>query len=287
MQTEDSNNIEYATPVLKEKTETALTKPPPNDPPWNSLTAFGVWLASVVFLLVLGNILLLPYLLKQNIDFTNQAAILEFAKNDPTAVLLQVVATIPAHLLTLLLAWLVVTRFKKFSFRQTLGWEKGGFAWWHYPLILIGIFAVSAIVSYFVPEQDNDMMRILRSSRAAVFAVAFLATFTAPLVEEVVYRGIMYSAFQRTFGVAPAVFIITFIFAAVHFYQYWGSPSTIFLIVFLSLILTLVRVRTNNLLPCIILHTAINGIQSLILILEPYLNFGNPTEQPAALFYNL
>ncbi len=285
VQIEDSNNTEYTAPILKEKTETALVSPTPNNPPWNSLTAVGVWLASVAFILVFRNILLLPYLLKQNIDFANQTAILEFAKNDPTAVLLQIVATIPAHLLTLLLAWLVVTRFKKFSFRQTLGWEKGGFAWWYYPLILIGIFAVSAIVSYFVPEQDNDMMRILRSSRAAVFAVTFLATFTAPLVEEVIYRGIMYSAFQRTFGVASAVFIVTLIFAAVHFYQYWGSPSTIFLIVFLSLFLTLVRARTKNLLPCIILHTLINGIQSLILILEPYINFDNITEQHAALFH--
>lgn len=285
MQTEDSNNIEYTAPVLKEKLEIAPVNPTPNNPPWNSWTALGVWLASVAFILILGNIFLLPYLFKQNIDFTNQAAVLEFAQNDPTAVLLQVVATIPAHLLTLLLAWLVVTRFKKFSFRQTLGWEKGGFAWWYYPLILVGIFAVSAIVSYFVPEQDNDMARILRSSRAAVFAVAFLATFTAPLVEEVVYRGIMYSAFQRAFGVAPAVFIVTLIFAAVHFYQYWGSPSTIFLIVFLSLILTLVRVRSKNLLPCIILHTAINGIQSVALILEPYLNFGSANESHAALFH--
>jgi len=258
--------------------------PTPDNPPWNSWAAFGVWLASVVFLIVLGNLFLLPYLLKQNLEFTNQQALIEFTKSDPTAVLLQLAATIPAHLLTLLLAWMVVTRFNKFSFRQTLGWGKGGFMWWHYPLILIGIFAVSAIVSYFVPEHDNDMMRMLRSSRAAVFIVAFLATFTAPLVEEVIYRGILYSAFQRTFGVAPAVFIVTLIFAAVHFYQYWGSPATIFLICFLSLILTLVRVRAKSLLPCIILHTAINGIQSVYLILEPYLGVDNAAQQQAALF---
>jgi len=265
----------------------AEENPTPDNPPWNSLVAFGVWLASAVFLIALGNLFLLPYLLKQNLDFANQEAIIEFSTSDPTAVLLQLAATIPAHLLTLVLAWMVVTRFNKFSFRQTLGWEKGGFRWWHYSLILVGIFAVSAIASYFITQQDNDMMRILRSSRAAVFLVAFLATFTAPLVEEVIYRGILYSAFQRTFGVAPAVFIVTLVFAVIHFYQYWGSPSTIFLICFLSLVLTLVRVRAKNLYPCIILHTAINGIQSVYLILEPYLDFNNAAEQHAALFNNL
>ncbi len=84
---------------------------------------------------------------------------------------------------------------------------KGGFAWWYYPLILIGIVIVSGTVTYFIPEQDNDLLRILRSSPAAVYTVAILATFTAPIVEEVIYRGILYSAFQRTFGVFPAHFL--------------------------------------------------------------------------------
>lgn len=284
MQTEDSDNIEHGVSNLIEKPETALIKPTPNDPPWNSWAAIGVWLASVAFLLILGNLLLIPYLLKQHIDLTNQEALIEFAKSDPTAILLQVVATIPAHVLTLVVAWLVVTRLRKFSFRQTLGWQSGGFAWWYYLAIIAVIFAVSAVVSYFVPEQDNEMARILRSSHAAVFAVAFLATFTAPLVEEVIYRGILYSAFQKSFGVAPAVFIVTLIFAAVHFYQYWGSPSTIILITFLSLILTLVRVRSKNLLPCIILHTAINGLQSLMLILQLYVN-ADDSHQQATIFH--
>jgi len=48
--------------------------------------------------------------------------------------------------------------------------------------------------------------------------------------------------------------------------------------------LTLVRVRAKSLLPCIILHTAINGIQSVYLILEPYLGVDNAAQQQAALF---
>jgi membrane protease YdiL (CAAX protease family) len=200
---------------------------------------------------------------------------------------LSVVGIIPAHLLTLVLAWLVVTKFKKYSFRQTLGWEKGGFVWWYYPLILIGIAAVSAVVLHFLPEQDNEMARILQSSNAAVYAVAFLATFTAPLVEEVIYRGILYSAFQRTFGVIAAVASVTLIFASVHFLQYWGSPGTIFVICFLSLVLTLVRVRTKNLLPCIILHTLINGIQSIVLVGQTFAGDSNAVQNQAAAIVHL
>ncbi|MGI8639631.1 MAG: CPBP family glutamic-type intramembrane protease, partial [Pyrinomonadaceae bacterium] len=81
------------------------------------------------------------------------------------------------------------------------------------------------------------------------------------------------------------VFLVTILFAAVHVYQYYPSYSTIFLIVLLSLILTLVRVRTKNLLPCVILHTIFNGIQSLLLILQPYLENIGAQEKAASFIH--
>src|SRR6478609_4855946 len=107
---------------------------------------------------------------------------------------------------------------------------------------------------------------MLASSRVVVFLVAFMATFTAPIVEEVVYRGILYSAFQRARGPVLATVAVTLLFASVHVPQYYPSYSTIGLLVLLGLILTLIRARTNNLLPCIVLHTIFNGLQSVLLI---------------------
>ncbi len=246
-------------------------KPTPDDPTWSSWAAFFVWFASVAFIVVIPGLFVFPYLAKQGIQFADKARLTEFLQNDPTTILISVAAIIPAHILTLVLAWAVVTRFNKYSFYETLGWKWGGFNWWNCLLILLGIFVVAGVTSYYFPEQDNDLLKILRSSRAAVYVVAFIATFTAPLVEEVVYRGVLYSALQKKFGVPIGVFFVTVLFAAVHVYQYYPSYSTIFLIVLLSLVLTLVRVRTKNLLPCIILHTIFNGIQSLLLILQPYI----------------
>ncbi len=245
--------------------------PTPNDPPWGVGAAIGAWIASVAFILIIPSLLLLPYLALQNPPIIGADQIVEFAKSDPTSIFLQILAIIPAHILTLALAWLVVTRARQFSFRQILGWEKGGFVWWHYCIILVGFLVVATIVTEFFPEQENDLIRILKSSRSAVYIVALVATFTAPLAEEVVYRGILYSAFQRTFGVPAAFVFVTFLFSVVHVPQYWPSYSTIFLLTLLSLTLTAIRVRTNNLLPCIILHTLFNGLQSVLLIFEPYL----------------
>jgi membrane protease YdiL (CAAX protease family) len=178
---------------------------------------------------------------------------------------------IPAHLFTILLAWLVVTNGRKYSFRKTLGWQRGGVVWWHYVLILKVFAVLAGIVTAIYPEQGNDLLRILHSSRSAVYIVALVATITAPLVEEVIYRGVLYSAFQRTLGVGVAFVVATFLFALVHVPQYYPSYSTIFLLGLLSVTLTLVRVISGNLLPCIILHTVFNGLQSILLILEPYL----------------
>lgn len=251
----------------------------PNNPHWGVWTAIGVWVASIMFIILLPNLVLVPYMLRQNLDLSNEALLREFADTDPTAVILRVAAIIPAHLLTLLIGWLVATRLNKLSFRKTLGWANN-LRWWHYLMILGGFYMTAAVVGYIFPEQDNELIRILQSSRTALYIIAFLATFSAPIVEEVIYRGILFSALQRSAGVIWAVLIVTLLFAGVHFFQYWGSPGTIFLICFLSLLLTLIRYRTKSLLPCIILHTLINGIQSLVLVLSPWLSGYAPEGTP-------
>ncbi len=258
--------------------------PTPDNPTWNWITAFGVWLASIVFL-VLPSILVVFYAIAKNVDIGNTENLREFLLNDPTAILIQIILVIPAHALTLTLAWVVITKFNKFSFREALGWKWGGFRFWHIAVILVVFFLLAAALTALIGEQDNELMRILRSSRSAVYIVAFLATFSAPIVEEVIYRGIIYSAFYKAFGVVTAVIAASTLFAGVHFLQYNGDITALIMICLLSLVLTLIRARTGNLLPCIVLHTVFNGIQSLLLILQPYINFGNTTEQHATLLH--
>jgi hypothetical protein len=61
-------------------------------------------------------------------------------------------------------------------------------------------------------------------------------------------------------------------FAGLHVLQYWPNAGAISAITFLSVVLTVVRARTGRLLPCFVIHLVYNGIQSLIIILEPYLS---------------
>ncbi len=260
----------------------------PNDPPWNGWVALGVWAASVLLILLLPNLFVLPYLMSQQVELTNAEAIKDFVLSDRTAVILQLLPVILAHVLTLVLAWIVVTRMKRYSFREMLGWDMNGFKVWHGVLIFIAFYGVAVGLTAVFGDVDNDFEKMIRSSRAAVFLVAFFATVTAPLVEEVVYRGLLYSAFQRRFGMVLGVIFVTLIFTAVHVPQYSQANvpdyATVITLLLLSLALTLVRVWTGNLLPCIVLHTIINGIQSALLIAEPYLPTGDMLPEPGAIF---
>jgi membrane protease YdiL (CAAX protease family) len=238
--------------------------------------AFFVWAASVAMIALVPAIFLMPYLASAGIPLSDVGQIADFAKNDQTAVLLQIIAILPAHLLTLFLAYIVVSQGRKFEFFKTLGWESGGVRWWHYCTILGAFFVIAGIVSLFVPEQDNELLRLLRSSRYAVYIVAFVATVSAPLIEEVIYRGVLYSAFQRAFGIPLAFLLVTLLFALVHVPQYYPSYSTILLLTLLSVTLTGLRVWSNNLWPCVVLHTIFNGLQSTLLIAEPWIGGGLP-----------
>lgn len=255
--------------------------PSPNNPPWNSLTAFGIWFLSIIFITVIPTVGIFVYAVSNGMKLNSPdfAAVIQ---KDATAILVNIALVIPAHILTMIVAWMVITRFNKYSFTEMIGWKWGGFNILYIIAIVIGFYVLAAILTSYFGEQEHELTKILKSSRNAVYFVAFMATFTAPLVEETIYRGILYSAFQRTFGIPLAVVAVTALFAGVHFYQYWDSPVALSLVTLLSLALTLIRVKSDNLLPCIVLHTIFNGVQSLLLIVEPYLN---KSEAPAFIHF--
>jgi uncharacterized protein len=315
VQNEEFYQPDYNAPLAKELAELPLeaAPPTPNRPPWNIFMALGVWMMSIAFIVIFPSLFLLPYVIQKGIEFTDMKVFAEFAMTDPTAIFLQLLSVLPAHIFTLLLAWLVVTYYKKYSFRQTLGWSWGGFKWWHAFVITFLFYGIIFLFVTVLGKQENEFDKMVQSSRAAIYLVAFFATFTAPLVEEVIYRGILFSALQNpkkivfpqvTFlrrfqefyarhSTVFAVLIVTFLFAIIHIPQYSSGSTpdyaTIAPLLMLSLVLTLIRVKTQNLLPCIVLHTVFNGLQALLMVIQPFLEQQVPKieETPALLIHLL
>lgn len=261
------NDLEHSNDLPQVKTVAD-----PNDPPWSFGIATLVWLASLAAIIFIPGMILTPYILTSGVDLADNKALGDFAMSDQTAILIQIAGVIPAHLLTLLIAWFVVTGAGKRPFFASLGWSNAGVKWWHYILMLLGFMIVSMLFISIFPLQPDQMDTMIKSSRNALYLISFMAVVTAPLVEEVVYRGVMYSAFQRTIGMAAAVVLVSLLFTSVHIPQYFENPAKILVIFTLSIGLTLLRGLTGSLLPSVIFHTLINGTQSALSIAEPYIN---------------
>jgi membrane protease YdiL (CAAX protease family) len=245
-----------------------VNDPDPDNPAWGLLAGFGFWLVSVLLILIVPTIAVAIYAAANHIE--TQEQLKELVLTDKNAILINLAMIIPVHAATIAISWIIVTQFRRHDYFQSLGWDFGSFRAWHGILIIFGFFAVGAVVSHYFPDEENDLIKILRSSREATILVGLIATLSAPFVEEVVYRGVLYSAARKTVGTAGAVALTTFLLTLVHVPQYWPSYSTILLLFMLSLVLTLVRARTGRLLPCVVLHFVFNGIQSALLIVQAF-----------------
>lgn len=249
--------------------EIAAANDAPNNPPWGIVAALLTWLASIALLTIVPNVCVLPYLAYR---YRGVEPTRDLLLHDQTFMFLFVLGWLPAHFLTMALIWAIATRLGKLSLKKVMGWSwSPNFGLWRSSALAILLFFVTMLLIGYLGGQKTDLDRILESSRAAAVSLAIIAVVTAPLVEEMIYRGLLYSAFQRAIGQWAAVVIVASMFAGLHVVQYWPNAGAILSITLLSLALTLIRARTGRLLPCFVVHLVFNGIQSVIIIIEPFL----------------
>ena len=127
--------------------------------------------------------------------------------------------------------------------------------------VFVGFYAVTALlVSAFgtPPEQDlaNDLER--EQSAAAVLAYFVTICLIAPVVEELFFRGFMFTVLTRRLGPVWSALIVGATFGLMHA---GGSPALS--LVALSLFgvgLCFLYWRTQSIVPCMALHALNNSI---------------------------
>ncbi len=248
----------------------------PNNPPWDILVSIGLWALSVVLIVVVPLLVVMPYIMTR---YWGDENAMQAATQDQTFIFLSVISFIPVHLLTLGAAWALVTKWGKLPFWRTLrwSWEKkaGGLGFWWMVLgcagLAAGLYVLGSLFVKWFGGGATDIDILVKSSLATRLTLAVVAATTAPLVEEILYRGIMYPAMHRRLGMFWAVGLVSFLFAFVHVFQYRNNLSVIAVITTLSVTLTLVRAHTGRLLPCFLIHLFFNGVQSVLIVLQPYI----------------
>jgi len=255
-----------------------VATPDPDRPQWGPLAGISVWLSSVMAIIVVPIIAVVVWYLIQSArgaslpNLADKEQLLEYLKS-PTLLLVQVLSTIVAHAITIGICWAVVTKMGKQKFWASLGWNWAGHSVWYWLVfsasVIVALLIVTQLLSRFLPQSDdNSFTDLLKSSRSVRIAIAALATFTAPLVEETVYRGMLFASFRKKLGAVATVVIVTIMFAGVHVLQYLGAWVSIAGLTLLSLVLTLIRAKTKSILPCVLIHTLNNAFFAVLIVLN-------------------
>ncbi len=134
--------------------------------------------------------------------------------------------------------------------------------------IFIGLFSVYAIIYLVVQFMPADQLSNMAHSNdlAGVTTLTgtvlggIVAVFLAPLAEEFIFRGFLFTKFQAKFSVWVSMVLSSILFAAIHI-----SLSSITTFLF-GLSLCIVFYKTKNLAIPILLHVLNNAIVSTIAI---------------------
>jgi hypothetical protein len=234
-------------------------------PPWSLAMALGVLFFFMLAMTFIPAIIISIWAQARGIPLT--PAGMEQIMSHPQATLVGVVSISVVHLLTLLITWTVITGWER-RFTDVVDWSWHPRFRLHQALITVALlYGLTWLLQYVLPSGTTEFDKLLETSQAIRIAVAMLAVVTAPIVEELVYRGILYPAVQAKFGRVTAIVAVAGLFALVHFPQYSGSVLILVSLTLLSFVLTVVRAYTGKLLPCFVIHFVYNLIGvTLILI---------------------
>ena len=99
----------------------------------------------------------------------------------------------------------------------------------------------------------------------------------APLAEEVLFRGALFGGLRARYGAIAAVWITAILFGVSH-----GSVSSAIYATLAGLLFGVLRLRTDSVVPGIVLHASINAVPVLLspaVVQLPGFNIASPHPQ--------
>lgn len=172
---------------------------------------------------------------------------------------------LPVQQLTVILGLVFVSRFKgQGSLRRDFGLElrttdARGLVW---GVGLQFLLTLSVLPLSWLSDgsERQQLLEDLEKSRQPLTIVFFFlgAVVMAPLVEELLYRGLLLRALLRRVGPGPAVFVSAIVFAVVHVVGDTSALEFVPALAGLGIVLGVVAVRTGDLSLPILIHAGFN-----------------------------
>lgn len=177
------------------------------------------------------------------------------------------------HWLCFALIWILMWR-RGITWRDAFGlaWRGGArHALWGaaillgvMPVIMAGNVVIQVIMQYWgITPQIQDVTRIISSASGWMAKAYFfaLAVVIAPVVEEMLFRGMLLPALAKKVGVKPALLVVGLLFSLVH--GFYMPAGVVFFM--LSVAFSLAYIYRGSLLVPIIMHAIFNGFTIVVL----------------------
>ena len=136
-------------------------------------------------------------------------------------------------------------------------------------IIVIGWLYAMALTALHVPVDQQEIVSMFTSGTTPLWLKSYLivlAVIVAPIVEEMCFRGILLPLFIKNNKPIAAIFLVSLLFAFVHFHIPSIAPLTAIAAAF-----SLAYIHTGSLVTSIVMHAIFNSISITMLIIIQYL----------------
>jgi len=125
-----------------------------------------------------------------------------------------------------------------------------------------------ALLPPVLPDAGQFPLENLFNSRTAAYAIGVFAILGAPLMEEIIFRGVLFGIFEAQVGLRFAILTTAILFGGLHVPEYWGAWNHALLIFFVGLVFSLARGRSGSLAPSVFLHVGYNASMMIALFIS-------------------
>ena len=218
--------------------------------PWKT---FGIMLLLMAMYLGLQILAILPALIAPVLELRNVEAALEKLIRDGR----YFQTFISASWITVL--GLVAICGGKAGVGKRLGLERTDLKrsiFWTGILFLV-VAVVGALSDHYLDEHSSEAMKAMSLAKASPVVFVLALCVFGPTVEELIFRGYLYSCWVPAIGWWVTMFVTSFFFMTMHVQYGWVGFAYAFA---MGVILSTLRRLTGSVIPCIVLHAMANGV---------------------------
>lgn len=125
--------------------------------------------------------------------------------------------------------------------------------------LLYSVVMISAGLK--LPGWDTDPLRYFARGPLGSAMLVLIVVAVAPVIEEIVFRGIVLTSLRERWGDTPAILVSSFVFAALHLNLFSFLP-----IFAVGVVLSRLFISSRSLWVSMVCHSAFNGIGVIFLL---------------------